>query len=190
MNRKLLRATLIGLVLLAAIATVLPALSSAVGLKLDWASPTKPSGSVASATGACATKGVTVVVDFGSSSKKPIQATCVAAVTDPLTGWEYISLFDHKTEGTSQYPTGFVCRIDGYPSVAKQDCQHTPTYAEGTWAYYQASAAGGGSWKPSPVGAAMTHPGCGSFEGWRFIEAGQSTSQESPRFKAEPFECK
>lgn len=190
MNRKLLRTTLIGLVLLAAIATVWPALSSAVGLKLDWGSQTKPTGEVASAKGACAIKGVTVVVDFGTSSKKPIRASCVGTVTDPLTGWEYISLFDHKVQGTTQYPTGFVCRIDGYPSVAKQDCQHTPTYAEGNWAYYQASVTSGGAWKPSPVGAAMTHPSCGSFEGWRFIEAGQSTSQESPRFEAKPFECK
>jgi hypothetical protein len=190
MNRKLLRATLIGLVLLAATATVWPALSSAVGLKLDWGSQTKPSGWVASSNGACANKGVTVVVDFGISSQKPVTTECVGMVTDPLTGWEYISLFEHKVQGTAQYPTGFVCRIDGFPSVAKQDCQHTPTYSEGTWAYYQATLENGGVWKPSPVGAAMTRPVCGNYEGWRFIEAGQSTSQESPRFKPQPFECK
>jgi hypothetical protein len=190
MNRKLLRATLIGLVALAGIATFWPALSSAVGFKVDWGSEPKHASMAAVAKGACAGKGVTVVVDFGTTGKKPLSTECVGMMTDPLTGWEFISLFDHKVQGTDQYPSGFVCRIDGFPSVANQDCKDTPTYAEGTWAYYQASVANGGVWKPSPVGAAMTHPSCGSYEGWRFIAAGESTAGERPRFTPKPFDCK
>ena len=189
MNRKLLRATLIGLVALAALATFWPTLSAAVGFKLDWGSKPTHSSMAAEAKGACAGQGVTVVVDFGTTSKGRVQAECIGMVTDPLTGWEYISLFDHKVQGTGQYPTGFVCRIDGFPSATDQDCKDTPTYAEGTWAYYQASAANGGSWKPSPIGAAMTHPVCGSYEGWRFIAAGESTASERPRLTPKPFDC-
>ena len=190
MNRKLLRATLIGLVALAAIATFWPAVSSAIGFKIDWGSEPEHSSMAAVANGPCAAVGVSIVVDFGTTSKKPVSSECVGMVTDPLTGWEYISLFDHKVQGTDQYPTGFVCRIDGFPSMTNQDCKDTPTYSEGTWAYYQASSANGGAWKPSPVGAAMTHPGCGSYEGWRFISAGQSTATEFPRVSPKPFVCK
>jgi hypothetical protein len=204
MNRKFLRITLIGLIALAALASVWPALSAGLGIKLSVGDHSPVTGDnaghPASHTGACtaARPGVTLVVDFGSTSKAKPLTFC--AESKPATGWDVFKSAGVNVEGTSQYPVGFTCRIDGFPSLAQQDCQHTPTDQEGSWVYYTATVQGGSAsggsaqgsttdWHFSMIGSSMVHPKCGDYQGWRFEKGGYGVADKFPRVKPEPFKC-
>jgi hypothetical protein len=138
--------------------------------------------------GACSDeKGVSLVIDFGSSSNRSVQSTCVKNFKG--TGWQLFAAANLAVTGTDEFPTGFVCRIADWPSVAKQPCTSTPTNAQGTWAYFVASVSTHNSWQFSGQGAATHRPGCGSVEGWRFVEPGESASAALPRISPRPFGC-
>jgi len=185
MNRKLLRITLIGLVALVALAAAWPALSAAVGFKVQTVKNVKTLGTQLDNTyypGACEAPhaGVTLVVDYGSlRSGKPVVRCALHHGTDQLTGWSLFSAAGFKVAGTSDYPTGFVCRINGLPAQSQQDCLHTPTVAEGTWQYFVVGNSG--SWKFSMMGAAMSHPKCGEVQGWRFVKISDGPGPYPPR---------
>jgi len=193
MNRKLLRITLIGLVALVALAAAWPALSAAVGFKVQTVKNVKTLGTQLDNTyypGACEAPhaGVTLVVDYGSlRSGKPVVRCALHHGTDQLTGWSLFSAAGFKVAGTSDYPTGFVCRINGLPTPAQQDCLHTPTSVEGTWQYFTARQAGG--WRFSMVGSAMNRPVCGEYQGWRFVRLSEGSGPHLPRFAPTPFVC-
>ena len=192
MNRKLLRITLIGLVALVAFAAVWPALSGAVGLKVQTVG-VQPLGTSLDKTyyqGQCQSKrpGITLVVDYGSlKSGNPEIRCALPGETEKLTGWSLFLDAGIKVEGTSDYPTGFVCRINGLPTADKQDCLHTPTAGEGTWQYFTASKAGG--WHFSMVGSAMSHPACGDYQGWRFVTLSDGSGPHLPRVTPKPIAC-
>lgn len=131
-------------------------------------------------------QGVSLVVDFGTSSERKALELC--AVDFNSTGWDVFNAVDLEVEGTSEYPTGFVCRLAGWPSVEKQPCGKTPTAAQGSWAYF--SAAEDKGWQFSGQGAAMRKPACGTVEGWRFVEAGEVASQSWPRVDPKTSSCK
>jgi hypothetical protein len=198
MNRKFLRITLIGLIALAALASVWPAVSAGLGIKLDVKAPTTSSANAGSnqldrsksRLGSCTTThhGVTLVVDFGSSSDA--QPLTVCAESSPADGWKLFKAAGVKVAGTAQYPVGFVCRINDYPSLADQDCEQTPTAAEGSWVYFTASAKTNfHDWRFSMVGASMNRPECGDVQGWRFVKASDGSNTKYPRVKPEPFKC-
>jgi hypothetical protein len=139
--------------------------------------------------GACNDEqGVSLVVDFGSSSTQSPMTTCVKNFKG--TGWQLFSAAGIKVAGTDEFPTGFVCRIANWPSAEKQPCTSTPTNAQGTWAYFVASVSTQNQWQFSGQGAATHKPGCGSLEGWRFVEPGESASASLPRVTPMPFGCK
>ncbi|MEY3846509.1 MAG: hypothetical protein RJA66_776, partial [Actinomycetota bacterium] len=85
---------------------------------------------------ASATKKVTLVIDFGAASKRPTVVAALDDVKQAATGWSLFKTAGIDTRGTDEFPSGFVCRIQGWPSEQEQDCADTPTYSEGHWAYY------------------------------------------------------
>jgi hypothetical protein len=132
--------------------------------------------------------GVSLVVDFGPSSKRDPLAKCVIDFAG--NGWQVFAAAQVEVSGTDEFPTGFVCRVDGWPSKDSQPCTSTPTPAQGTWAYFVASEDTFGEWQFSGQGASMHKPACGSVEGWRFVEPGEVGSQSLPALKPETFSCK
>lgn len=170
--RLSLRAVLVSLIAFVAIGGAIAA--------LPGAKPTPtPSASTAKFSiepGPCdylQLSGVSEFIDFAND--RPWYAYC--AVGFQGTGWDLLSATT-KVEGTSQYPVGFVCRIDGWPSKAKQNCQDTPSYAEGSWAYFLSNDRGG--WTFSGTGSSMHRPACGTSEAWLWVPGGQDPTQAKP----------
>ena len=130
-------------------------------------------------------EGVSLVVDFGTSSGKNIAEFCVKNFES--TGWELLAAAGLDAKGTSEYETGFVCRLDNWPSEAEQPCTKTPTNAQGTWAYFNSKS---NAWQFSGQGASSRKPGCGEVDGWRFVEPGEVASQSEPRLLPAASACK
>ncbi len=118
-------------------------------------------GAAPAQAAACSgTSGVTVVVDFGSSTS----VRC--APGDPSSGLAALAAAGFSVKQVQRQP-GFVCRIDGAP--ASDPCVNTPP-TSAYWAYFHASR--GGSWSYSSLGAASYDPKPGSVEGWSFGSGG------------------
>jgi hypothetical protein len=130
--------------------------------------------------------GVSLVIDFGTSSAREVKEVC--ANDFESTGWALFSASGVKVEGTSEYPTGFVCRVDNWPIVEDQPCTKTPTAAQGSWVYFFADPQSA-DWQYSGQGAAMRRPICGAADGWRFVEAGEVVSQTFPRVQPMTSSC-
>jgi hypothetical protein len=124
-------------------------------------------------------KNVTLVVDFGKQSRRPIRVIAVNDIAQTLTGWNLFSLAKLKVQGTTQYPRGFVCRIEGWPTAKQQDCSSTPSFRSGHWAYYVTNFQLGGGWLLSGQGAGSHIPDCGGYEGWSWISDSQTRHLES-----------
>jgi hypothetical protein len=127
-------------------------------------------------------KGVTAVIDFGKA--RATLSYCAQNFSG--TGWGLLAE-QVKVDGTLDYPTGFVCRIEGVPSVEDQDCKNTPTYAEGSWAYFVADEPSEG-WVLSGTGASMRRPECGTSEAWVFT-SGKNIEQQKPSLEPVIFSC-
>ena len=138
--------------------------------------------------GTTAAKSVTLVVDFGKHSNRPVKSFALDDLPATVKGWDLFAAANLQVEGTSQYPTGFVCRISGWPAKANQDCEDTPTYNEGHWAYYVTGEELGSGWMLSGLGAAMHSPNCAGYEGWSWVDPGAESSP--PRFKPAIRACK
>jgi hypothetical protein len=128
---------------------------------------------------------VTLVIDFGDE-RTPL-TRCAAGFEG--TGWQLFSATATKVAGTDQYPEGFVCRVEGWPTAEVQGCHSTPNYAQGGWAYFYKSTATLGKWVFSPTGSALRHPVCGSIEGWRFFGPNQNPADGPPRSDLNPHAC-
>lgn len=127
--------------------------------------------------GACEQSGVTLVVDFGESVDRDPIIRC--AIDFAGTGWEIFKATDVVVSGTDQYPVGFACRIENFPSSAEQNCIDTPKYSEGSWGYFLFTEESG--WQVSQVGSAARDAECGSSEGWLFVGPGQQDAGLLPK---------
>lgn len=125
--------------------------------------------------------GVTVVIEFSNQK----QSYCVTHQNQ--TGWDLLNQIGAKPQGTLQYPTGFVCKLFGYPT--QQDCKDTPVATEGTWNYFYATAEQGDEWLYSPTGASMRKPNCGDVEAWVFEVPTSEQSANHPVSLPKPFAC-
>ena len=132
-------------------------------------------------------KTATLVIDFGSAAGKQSKIVELSDVPASETGWDLLVRSGIDVEGTSQYPTGFVCRLDGWPTAELEDCDETPSYADGHWAYYVTSRDLGGDWILSGQGAAAHVVECGGFEGWKWV--GPREISTPPAISPEIREC-
>jgi len=126
--------------------------------------------------------GVSEFIDYGDS--RPFDVFCAAGFAG--NGWELLTATT-KVQGTSQYPVGFVCRINGWPTIAAQSCKNTPTYAQGSWAYFLSNAHG--TWSFSGTGSTMHHPACGTSEAWLWVAGGQDPTQAKPSVRPSVSKC-
>ena len=179
--RLSLRAVLVSLVAFVAIGG---AISGLLGATPAHNKPPKPTW-FAIAQGSCSAGsngGVSEFIDFGSGKK--VKSFCTFKFSG--SGWDLLTSAA-KVEGTSEFPTGFVCRIDGWPTPEAQDCKNTPTYAEGSWAYFLSNNAGG--WGFSGTGSGMHHPACGTSEAWVWVAGGNDPTQAMPSVEPAVFNC-
>ena len=146
------------------------------GSALSWAfenniieSSSNTQVEVSFSEGACNQNGVTLVVDFGAATELEPIIRCANDFEG--TGWEIFLATDVAVAGTNQYPVGFACRIEDFPSSAEQNCLDTPKYSEGSWGYFVFTKESG--WQVSQVGSATRAAECGTAEGWLFIGPGQ-----------------
>jgi hypothetical protein len=165
-----LRGVLIALVGLVAIGGLISTGALSTASKSPVTAPAKSSGF-------CSSEGVSLVIDYGSKSNKKPAISCGFSFAG--SGWELFSATEQLVEGTTEYPVGFVCRINLFPSAADQPCTSTPTGAQGSWAYYYASSELGDHWLFSAAGAGMRKPKCGDVDGWVFLNPGEKTHQPS-----------
>ncbi|MFL6101514.1 MAG: hypothetical protein ACJ71T_16330 [Actinomycetales bacterium] len=133
--------------------------------------------------GACPTsKGVTVVVNFGSLGGGT-QVSCYTGATSSTTGLTALHGAGFTTAGTIHDGPGFVCRINDEPGDPPEACNLTPP-ASAYWSYWQAS--NGGSWVYSSQGAATKHVQVGGFEGWSFGNGSAKPTSSNPSRPVEP----
>jgi hypothetical protein len=113
------------------------------------------SASASSAAGPCA--GVKVIVDSGSLKQSAADKSVCVPVTAATPASKVLEEAKVKTEGTTQYPTELVCRVNGVPAADfdithkggtyREDCSKMPAAfaywslwvkpASGDWAYAQ-----------------------------------------------------
>jgi hypothetical protein len=171
--RLFVRLSLVGLILLIAIGFWIQSTSTKEIAKL----------APVTANGLCEGDGVSIVVDFGTDSElAPIQKCVTNYVGN---SWNLMITSGIKVGGTSKYPVGFVCRINGIPTKETESCIETPGAANGSWAFYLVEA---NSWEYSSFGASSHASKCGTTEGWRFLLPGESTST-FPRIKPVKHSC-
>jgi hypothetical protein len=114
-------------------------------------------GGAAQAAACSGTSGVTVVIDYGSSS------TTSCAPGDPSTAMAALKLVVATVVSPQRYPGTVVCRINGTP--ASDPCIQMPP-ASAYWAFYHAPR--GGSWTYSSAGVTSYNPAPGTAIGFAF----------------------
>lgn len=151
--------------------TKLASLAVAVAMAMSLVVPSR---AAAWSNGACPTSaGVTVVVDFGALGGGVV-TRCVVDL--PGSGLAALADAGFAVTPVTTQPA-FVCRIDGLPGASAESCATTPP-ATASWSYW--TAARGGAWRYSPIGAAASRPVAGTVEGWRFVTGGTPTPPGVP----------
>jgi hypothetical protein len=135
----------------------------------------------------CQASGVSLVIDYGETSGKPLEVRCVQDFEG--TGWQLFESASVAVAGTSEYPNSFVCRINNFPGAESEDCLGTPSPSEGSWVYYFANEETNFQWNRSGQGAAAREPKCGDYEGWKFSGSTQELATP-PNFKPKRLLCK
>ena len=126
------------------------------------------------ADGACpGTTGVTVVVDFQALGGGVVTR---CAPGSPASGFKALTAAGF-TIGEVQNVPGFLCRIDGKPTVSQDRCVNTPP-ASAYWSYWHASR--GGTWITSQEGGKTRKPPVGSVDGWSFSDDGSPGATPPP----------
>jgi hypothetical protein len=125
--------------------------------------------------------GVTVIVDEEHVGTGKIYVGC--ALGAQANGVESLEHAGFHIEGTKAYGLGFICRIDGEPTVAEQSCVETPG-AGAYWTYWHGKP--GGRWGFSGCGAGSCKPAIGEVEGWGFNVDGGGQPRIEPMDGAGP----
>jgi hypothetical protein len=116
-------------------------------------------GGAAQAAACSGTSGVTVVIDYGSSSS----TLCAADRSSAMAVLQNVA----AVVSPAQYPGTVVCKLNGVPS--SQTCQRMPPQSA-YWAFFH--AARGGSWSYSSAGVADYDPAPGTVIGFAFGSGG------------------
>lgn len=149
-----------------------------------WQSPSSSGEAVLSGAEA---KLATLVIDFGENSGREPQVIELSDLPAEATGWDLLVQSGVDLEGTDQYPIGFVCRLEAWPTEAAESCDDTPSYSDGHWAYYVTSKGLSKGWLLSGQGASSHVVDCGGFEGWKWVGPGEEA--KPPIVPAEIREC-
>lgn len=140
------------------------------------AAPVAPSGPAAAASGRCAPgTGVTVVVDYG-----PLGGGVVTGCDPDGAGKsaaEVVTAAGFSLSYISSQP-GFVCRIDGRPGEADEDCGDTPP-PDAYWGLFW-SDADPETWVYSSEGVGSLDVPEGGSIGWRFQDGGDREDPSAP----------
>jgi hypothetical protein len=157
--RLSLRVVLIGLIAFVAIGALVSTPAAIEKTKVDFEA------------GWCETKGVSLTIEAAT-----VDTRCAKDFSG--TSWQLLLATGHDVRGTSAYPTGFVCTINGAPEA--QDCVDTPRYDEGSWAFFVARP-GKKTWQYALTGAATHFSECGSAEAWVFVPPAESPETSRPK---------
>jgi hypothetical protein len=127
--------------------------------------------------------GVTEIVDEEHIGTQKVYVGC--ALGEPANGAETLLRAGFNVEGTKEYKLGFICRIEGEPTLTEQSCQLAAP-ANAYWSYY--SGKPGGRWSYEPVGALspQSKPVIGSVQGWSFSGDGAGAPRIEPMDGAGP----
>jgi hypothetical protein len=144
----------------------LPSLAAAVLAVAGLVGISPPSA--AGANGPCpGTTGVTVVVDFQGLGGGIVTRCATGSPASGFKALEAVGL--SVTQVQNMY--GFLCRIDGRPAPAQEDCLHTPP-ATAYWSYWRANR--GEAWVANSEGGLTRKPPAGSVDGWSFSSGGKT----------------
>jgi hypothetical protein len=113
--------------------------------------------------------GVTVIVDDQALGEGKIYVGCALGAQPD--GVQALEDAGFALEGTESYGLGFICRIDGEPTLAEQTCKTTPP-AGAYWSYWHGRP--GGRWGYNGFGADSpeSHEPVNAVEGWSFGSGG------------------
>ncbi|MBB1510814.1 hypothetical protein [Tessaracoccus sp. MC1756] len=147
-----------------------------------------PSASAAVTDGHCTTDtGVTLVVDHQELGGGRI-IKCVEDVPGGTSGLGLLRLAGLSAEGTLHDGPGFVCRINGRPSLNESiPVDGTPDYRErcvdtppktAFWSYWHAP--NNGAWTFSQMGGGHREVAPGGYEGWSFSLNNTENSNPPP----------
>jgi hypothetical protein len=129
--------------------------------------PALTAGAVATRAGTAGhcpgTTGVTVAVDL-TAFGKGVVVRCAPGT--PTTGIAALKQAGFTVTGTATSGLGFVCRIQGSPTLAQDPCVNTPP-PTAYWAYYHALARAT-TWTYATIGAISYKPPQGSIDAWAF----------------------
>lgn len=103
-------------------------------------------------------KGVSVVVDFGTTEK----ISCASG--DPTSGLAALRGAGFTVAMVARFPAA-VCRINGRPTATQDACVVMPPTTK-YWSYWH--AARGGKWTYATTGAGSYNPKPGTVEGWAY----------------------
>jgi len=136
---------------------------------------TVPSGTATASQGRCAAgTGVTVVVDYG-----PMGGVVIGCDPDGAgkSAAEVVTDAGFSLEYVSSQP-GFVCRVNGHPGKADEDCADTPP-SDAYWGLFW-SDADPETWAYSSEGAGSLDVPEGGSIGWRFQDGGDREVPSAP----------
>ncbi|MEO0027878.1 MAG: hypothetical protein RL716_1209 [Actinomycetota bacterium] len=60
-------------------------------------------------------KSVTLVIDYGIDSNRAVKSVDLINLPSDVKGWDLFNAANLSVQGTDQFPSGFVCRIEGWP---------------------------------------------------------------------------
>ena len=129
---------------------------------------------------------MTVIVDERGIGGEKVYAGCASGEqSDAL---QALKDAGFTPEGTANYGLAFICRIDGEPTVAEQDCDSTPP-ADAYWSYWRGKP--GGQWSYSAYGATSpkTRSPVNSVEGWAFGEGSSPRVEPLDGGGPDPYEA-
>ncbi|MBT2588166.1 hypothetical protein [Arthrobacter sp. ISL-95] len=112
--------------------------------------------------------GVKVIVDSAALKQDAANKSVCVDVDAPTTAAKVLELADVKTEGTTQYPTELVCRVNGVPAVDfdithkggtyREECGKMPA-AFAYWSIWVKPAAGDWAYAQEGLATQQVKPG-------------------------------
>jgi hypothetical protein len=127
---------------------------------------TSATATSSAASGPCA--GVKVIVDSGALKQAAADSAVCVTVDGPTPASKVLDEAKVKTEGTTQYPTELVCRVNGVPAadfdiahkggMYREDCGKMPA-AFAYWALWVKPAAGDWAYAQEGLATLQVSPG-------------------------------